>query len=211
MLLDVSLGSLFFAWCTLMAMVPIRRPRPLAVQAFMSASVVNELPFLFAFIVVVSTAPDLFDGDHLTNHDLISAVLGAFTLAGLAVLAFRSTRTGAAVDAALDETLGTAWRTEPTDAPRRSTGRQLRWARILFIPWPIRPRSIERIRNIAYGDRGTTNRLDVYRHRSHPADTPTMIHFHGGYFRWGRKSLYAPRCCTGSLATGGPASARTTT
>ena len=39
--------------------------------------------------------------------------------------------------------------------------------------------------------RGSSNRLDVYRHRSHPDDAPTLIHLHGGRFRWGSKSREA--------------------
>ena len=56
-------GSLFFAWCTLMAVAPLRRPRRLAVISWISSAVPNEVPFLFLYIVVGSNLPTLIDGD----------------------------------------------------------------------------------------------------------------------------------------------------
>jgi acetyl esterase/lipase len=50
---------------------------------------------------------------------------------------------------------------------------------------------VERIANVSYGDAGRANRLDLYRHRSHPAGAPLLIHFHGGHFRMGAKSREA--------------------
>lgn len=47
---------------------------------------------------------------------------------------------------------------------------------------------MQRTANVAYGDRGEEQLLDVYRHRSLPDGAPTLIHLHGGRYRWGRKS-----------------------
>ena len=91
-------------------------------------------------------------------------------------------RTRPAVDRALADALGTRWRTER---------RRLPWARILLLPWPFRPRDVERVANVAYGDAGNDNLLDVYRHRSRPSGAPTLVYFHGGYFRWGKKNFEA--------------------
>ena len=60
-----------------------------------------------------------------------------------------------------------------------------------MFPVPLRPHDVERTSNLAYGPRGKSNLLDVYRHRSRPANVPTLIHLHGGRFRWGRKSREA--------------------
>jgi acetyl esterase/lipase len=51
----------------------------------------------------------------------------------------------------------------------------------------VRRHDIERVANIAYGDAGRRNRLDVYRHRSRPPGGPTLVYFHGGSFRSGGK------------------------
>jgi acetyl esterase/lipase len=63
--------------------------------------------------------------------------------------------------------------------------------RIFFWPFAVPSRGIERIRNIAYGDAGRANRLDLYRSRSHSGIGPTLIHFHGGGFFMGGKSREA--------------------
>jgi acetyl esterase/lipase len=55
-------------------------------------------------------------------------------------------------------------------------------------PWPLRPRDVERLADVAYGEHGAANLLDVYRHRSRPSPAPTLVFFHGGGFRRGRKS-----------------------
>ena len=59
----IPFGALFFAWCTLMAVAPLRRPRRLAVIAWISSAVLNELPFLFLCIVVLSAVPTVVDDD----------------------------------------------------------------------------------------------------------------------------------------------------
>jgi acetyl esterase/lipase len=54
-------------------------------------------------------------------------------------------------------------------------------------PFPVRPRQVERVANIAYGDAGRWNLLDLYRHRGHPAGGPVLVYLHGGAFRSGSK------------------------
>ena len=73
--------------------------------------------------------------------------------------------------------------------PRLRSGCSL--ARVLLAPFPLWRRDVERIANVSYGDAGRANRLDLYRHRSHPAGAPVLIHFHGGHFRMGAKSREA--------------------
>jgi acetyl esterase/lipase len=68
---------------------------------------------------------------------------------------------------------------------------RLPWARILVAPFFFRRHDVERLANIAYGDGGAQNRLDLYRHLSRPAGSPTLIHLHGGHFRSGRKNREA--------------------
>ena len=45
--------------------------------------------------------------------------------------------------------------------------------------------------NITYIDAGTSNLLDVYRHRAQPVGAPTLVYLHGGGFRSGRKNREA--------------------
>ena len=75
----------------------------------------------------------------------------------------------------------------------RTSQRRTHWRQILFAPWPMRPRDVDRVRDIRYGERGVDNLLDVFRHRSRPERSPTLVYLHGGRFRWGKKNFEARR------------------
>ena len=113
--------------------------------------------------------------------------MAVLTTVGLALVVRRGLRAGPAVDHALSEGLGAGWRTT-IDAGWPRLRRRLPWARILFGPFFVRRRDVERVKNISYGDAGKQNLLDVYRHRSHPSGCPTLVYLHGGAFRSGRKN-----------------------
>ena len=88
--------------------------------------------------------------------------------------------------------------------------RRLPWARILFAPFFVRRRDVERVANISYGDAGKANLLDVYRSRSQPSRGPTLVYLHGGTFRSGRNDRRPVPSSTASRARDGCASAPTT-
>jgi hypothetical protein len=178
----VPIGSVIATVCAVLAVVPIRRPRSLATASWVAGNFPNELPFIFLLLVVGPTAVTVVDGD-LSTRGKVSVSLSALVVVALAIIITRALRTRAVVEAALAAALG--------NYPTRPLRRRRRWLRILFIPWPLRPRTVTRTANVAYGDRRGEQLLDVYRHRSQPADAPTMIHLHGGRFRWGRKSREA--------------------
>jgi acetyl esterase/lipase len=46
---------------------------------------------------------------------------------------------------------------------------------------------VVRVKNLAYGDAGVRNLLDVYHHRSRPANSPVLIYIHGGAWTSGKK------------------------
>jgi acetyl esterase/lipase len=108
-------------------------------------------------------------------------------LSGLAIVAWRGSQASPAVAKALDEGLGPQWRSsiDPKLAVRLSDRRAL--ARILFWPFPVRPREVARVGNIRYGEAGRQNLLDVYHHRRSPADAPVLIYLHGGGYFSGHK------------------------
>jgi acetyl esterase/lipase len=175
-------GGLLLAWCAAMAVAPIRRPRSLAVVSWICAMAPNELPFVFIAIVVASTTPDLVDGGLASPADWASLAVMCVTVGLLLIAARRAFTTRRTVNEAL-AALGARGRAE-----RR---RRLPWMRILLLPWPFRPRDVERVADIPYGPDGASNLLDVFRHRSHPSPAPTLIYFHGGRFRHGRKNWEA--------------------
>jgi acetyl esterase/lipase len=185
----VPIGALFFATCVLAALAPIRRPRRLAVISWMVGMVPNELPVVFLVIIAASWAPPIIAGDVSTVRDWVALGIAVATSVGLLVLARRTLLARPALDRALDDGLGADWRAllAPSLLQRLRRHRRRRWWTLL-VPWPFRPGDVERVANVPYGPHGKDNLLDVYRHRSHPAGAPTIIHLHGGRFRWGRKS-----------------------
>jgi acetyl esterase/lipase len=183
--LTVPFGSLFFALCTALSLVPIRRPRRLALLSWISTAVPNEVPFHFIAIVVISEIPTLTSRDAAGHR--WSLAVSLFVVAGLTVAAWRAARGRHALERALDDALGARWRAEIEPALAGRLRRRRPWARILLLPWPFRPRDVVAVADIAYGDGSRDNLLDVYRHRSRPSRAPALIYLHGGGFRSGHK------------------------
>ena len=162
----------------------LRPPRPSHSSpvrlSFWLAYLVNELPFLAFFLLAASTALAAAEGDIATPVGWIGLGLAILSTFGLGVIVRRALRAGNAVDHALSA----------AGLPPRSR-RRLPLARIVFWPFAFPHPGVERISNIAYGEAGRGNLLDVYRGRSRPGAGPTLIHLHGGGFRIGNKSREA--------------------
>ncbi len=148
---------------------------------------VNELPFVFLALVVVSTEPILSAGD-VTPMGWLAVALALLTVSGLGTVVAAALRAGRRLEAALGEALGPNWRDEIDPDLGRQLRHRLPWLQILLTPWTIWRREVERVTDVAYAADGRSNLLDVYRHRSRPTSAPTLIYLHGGRFRWGRKS-----------------------
>jgi len=183
------------AWCTLLALAPLRRPLGLGIMSFLFGFVLNELPFVAFYYLLVSTVLAIGPGGLDSSSDWAVAGLAVLTTAGLVVVAWRGLRAGPAVNRALSEGLGAGWRTalDPGLAARL---RRLPLARILFGPFFFRRRDVERLANISYGDAGRKNLLDIYRQRTHPQRThlqgaPVLVHLHGGALFMGKKNREA--------------------
>src|SRR5439155_15796917 len=64
----------------------------------------------------------------------------------------------------------------------------LDWRHVL-VPFPIRHPEVERVRDVVYARAGGRDlKLDVYRHRNHPAGCPTLLQIHGGAWILGSKN-----------------------
>ncbi len=183
----IPVGALVVTLCAVAAVVPFRRPRLLARLSWIVSNFPNELPFVFLLVVVAPSIVSVLDGGR-TDRDWITLALTIVVIAALAVVVVRALRTRRVMAAALDEVIGHGWRDAVALGDRPAESVLRRWVRILLVPIPIRPLSVRRTANVAYGDRGDEQLLDVYRHRSLPDGAPTLIHLHGGRFRWGRKS-----------------------
>ncbi|MFB9660458.1 alpha/beta hydrolase [Glycomyces mayteni] len=150
--------------------VPVPRlPERLGTVWYFICLAVNELPLVMIAFFTADTALALAQGDLANPVALAAAVLAG---ACVALTAWRGFRT----PHALRKSLGAAY------TPRRTP-----LARLLG-PFAIRPRTVERTADLAYGPAGKRNLLDLYRHRSHPTGAPVLVHFHGGHYEMGRKN-----------------------
>lgn len=147
-----------------------RLPMSLGTTVFLLNMSINELPVLAVLAFSASTGLALAEGD-LTAPIAVGAA--ALAAACLAVSVWRGTRTLSVVRRAMGSI--------------EVSGRLPMW-RILFLPFRVRPRGVERVANLSYGPFGVRNQMDLYRHRDTMAGAPVLIHFHGGYYRGGHKS-----------------------
>ena len=180
------------ALAMLLALVPLGRPAALRTASWTLGSIVNESPFVAFYWILAATLLALAQGDLDTPVGWVALAIAGVTFLGTPVLVRRSLAARPAVEAALADGLGPSWRDaiEPPLAGRLRSGR-LPWLRILLAPLPFVHRGVRQKRNVPYGDAGRRNRLDVYFHPARPAGAPILIHFHGGGFFMGRKSVYS--------------------
>jgi len=148
----------------------------------------NELPFIAFYWILAWTALAFSEGDINSSGGWGVFGLAGVTTAGLVVVTVRARRARPAVGRALDIGLGAGWRGFIEAGVAARLHHRPPFARILFWPFPVRPRAVERVANIRYGDAGRRNSLDVYRHHSHSSGGPVLVHLHGGHFNSGRKS-----------------------
>lgn len=162
----------FLASVALFTAAAWTRPSDAAPHARYLLSVsVNEIPHVFGAALLLSTALAWAEGDLAGVTGAVLVAVAVVVLAGLAGLLVRSLPAPEGVRAVLAESGLRA-------APRSRT-------RALLTPLPLRPRSVRRVRGIAYGpDR--RQRLDLYARRS-GSGGPVLVYFHGGgYFSGGR-------------------------
>lgn len=139
----------------------------------------NELPFVALFWFALWTTQAAIAG-HLTHPVGIAALaVTAIGVAAVAVIARRGFGARSELRTALESAYGPA-----VAASMPSTHR---WWQIVLAPIPFRGRAVRRVANLAYGDAGRRNLLDVYHHRSRSGG-PVLVYFHGGGFRSGHKN-----------------------
>ena len=178
-------GVLVVVVPTLFALAPQRSAPNLS---FRLGLLINELPILGVYWLVIDTALAFAQGDIDTAGGWATMGLAVVTTAGLAVAAWRGLRAGPALEQAMAEALGAGWHAAIDPGLAVRLRRRLPLARILLLPLSRRRRDVERVADIPYGDAGHRNLLDLYRHGTHPSGGPVLIHLHGGGYTQGRKN-----------------------
>ena len=191
---EIPIGYIFpvllLAWCTWWAVMPLRIPRLFGSLSFYFGLVISELPFLALLWLIAINILALSEGDIHSFIGWAAFGIAILTVVGLVVIVQRSFQAIPAISQALDDGLGLDWRDTIHGklVPRLRQG--FRFVALLG-PFFIRRWDVERIADISYGDAGVRNLLDVYRHRSRPANAPVLIHFHGGAMVRGKKNREA--------------------
>jgi acetyl esterase/lipase len=178
-------GVLVVVLPTLFALVPQRSVPNLS---FRLGLLINEVPILGVYWLVIDTALAFAQGDINTAGGWTTVGLAVATTAGLAVVAWRGLRARPALEQAMAEALGAGWRSAIDPELAARLRRRPPLARILLLPLSRRRRDVERVADIRYGDAGRRNLLDLYRHRTHPSGGPVLIHLHGGGYTQGRRN-----------------------
>lgn len=174
--LIVSVIGLLF---TINAFRPLR-VEVLSLPAFFAGWLTSELPVHHLVWQMVATALFVAGGALDDWPGLVGLGLTVVSWCGLVVLVVQASRAGAVVEAALRETLGADYRAGMAPEMCDDDDPVLRWQRLVL---PIRTRDpeVEKVRDIDYAGQGRrSQRLDVYRNRSHPQGCPVFLYIHGG-------------------------------
>ena len=179
--------SALTALSTLCALVAPRRPPIVGFFGWMLGLVPNELPFASmgwgVFLLVLFGALGAFD----STLGVAGIVLVVLSLLGDVVLARRSAAAGAVVDRALRDALGDGYEQQLDPSLASSLRRGVPMGPVLLKPLLARRRDVTRVRDLAYGDAGKRNQLDVYHHESRPDGCPVLVYLHGGAWVSGKK------------------------
>jgi len=177
----VPIGYVFsvalLAFCAATAMIG---PRPAhttqSYWGFWVTFLINELPLFALYALAGDSILAFVQGDLASPGGLVAFAVAVLTAAGLAVLVRRALPTGAVLRRAFADDAGIDLR--PARRP---------WAHILLAPFAVWRHDVARVGNLAYGDAGKRNLLDVYHRRDRPTGGPVLVYFHGGGFRTGHK------------------------
>ena len=131
------------------ALAPPRRPFIVGALSFVAGFALNELPFIAAAWLAVSTLLAL-DQTGLGSPVGVAAVVVAILAMGeLLLVVRRALLTGPVLEQALTIGLGAGWRGSVGDARTR---RRIMSGRVLFAPFLMRRSGVTRIANLSYGD-----------------------------------------------------------
>jgi acetyl esterase/lipase len=176
-LVDVPVAFLVLAVLGTLGLFNAVRPlrwTPLVLPAFFAAWLTAELAPQLVVLLVVGTAAFALLGGLSGLPGVLALALCVLQLVLLLRLIAESERAAAVADAALAEL------PDADDEGRGSDVEATSGLRRFFVPLSFRHPDVERIVDVPYSDLSPRHRLDVYRHREHPAGCPTLLQVHGG-------------------------------
>ena len=164
---------------SLTSLMPLRGPVGSGLS-FVPSWIVGEAPLHLAAVVVVVMIGCGFAGGLGSWPAWAGLALAAIACTGLVAQFASGLRSRGHFDVALAEAgqVAPRWSWNPQDSRR------------VVVALPIRPRSVERLRDISYADDASrAHRLDIYRRAGpeRPAAAPVLLYFHGGAWVMGDK------------------------
>src|SRR4051794_3694748 len=173
---SVPYGYLFssagIAVLTALAATGRSRPRIVGALSFRAAMILNEQPFLVLAWLTLSTLLAVVQDDIATPVGWVALAFTALGAAGQLYVLRVALITTSATERALHDGLGAGWRAAIDTRIARRPSTHLPWVRIVFAPFAVGRRDVERVANLRYGDAGRQNLLDLYRRRARPTDGP---------------------------------------
>jgi acetyl esterase/lipase len=164
---------------SLTSLLPLRGPVGSSFS-FVPSWIVGEAPLHFVAVVVAVTVGCGSGGGFGSWPGWVGLALAAIACAGLVAQFASGLRSRRYFESALVEAgqVVPRWDWSPQDSRR------------VVLALPIRPRGVERLRNIAYADDAVhAHRLDIYRKAGleGPVAAPVLLYFHGGAWVMGDK------------------------
>lgn len=162
----------------------------LVVVSFLASLFTAELALFHVLWLVGAAAVLVTFGGLAAWPGWVGLAIVVASCAGLIALQGVSLRAALVVEQALRAGLGEDYRQRiaPGLAERLVEG--LTW-RSLLLPFYLRDRRVERVKNLAYGPFGRRNQLDVYRPRGGVEKAPVLLQIHGGAWVMGDKAFQA--------------------
>lgn len=164
---------------SLTSLLPLRGPVGSSFS-FVPSWIVGEAPLHFVAVVIAVTVGCGSGGGFGSWPGWVGLALAAIACAGLVAQFASGLRSRRYFESALVEAgqVVPRWDWSPQDSRR------------VVLALPIRPRGVERLRNIAYADDAVhAHRLDIYRKAGleGPVAAPVLLYFHGGAWVMGDK------------------------
>lgn len=184
--------AIFSSVVTLVSSVPVRRPLPFLIfPVFILGILTTELGWFFLGLQLFIAFLFFALGDISTTSASIGLVLLALSWLGMWRLHFKAHAADDILRRALQHSLGTDYRTAiPPD--RHHLLRDVIYRREWLRPLSMGHDSVERLEDIAYGDAGERNLLDIYRPRQpREGGCPVLLQVHGGGWYMGHKQQQA--------------------
>jgi acetyl esterase/lipase len=182
------LATLIGAWFTYNAYRPIYAGSRRAAFSFFAGWLTSELALHHIAWQVATTVLFIRGGALHGWPGKLGLIIAIGSWIGLWRCYWRARDAEAVMEGALRAALGTDYHSKILPDVSAKFAPAVDWKSIL-LPFPMRHPEVERLRNITYTRvAGLNLKLDVYRHRSHPTDCPTLLQIHGGGWVIGSKN-----------------------